>query len=287
MPCKIYYFTLEDEQTKTEKLEWFKNTKLQAIDFQLIKPDKNNNWINLADENNGFDDLIPVCSKDAKLGKGGNAIFELFSLGVATNRDEWVYDFNKENLAKKVKLFCEVFEKEKIRWQKSDKTQKTNDFVDRSIKWTEELENHLVRNSNLSFDDSFIIKSLYRPFINKKLYFDKIIIHRLYQNEIVFGFKNNLENIAICFSISSRIRNYSVLATNYVPSLALYVEPSQYLPLYRYVNGERVENITDWALALFRGHYSTLATVEDLDNRTVMPTKQPLSRSSTVARFRR
>jgi predicted helicase len=38
---------------------------------------------------------MPLCSKEAKLGRESEGtIFELFSLGVVTNRDEWVYDFN-------------------------------------------------------------------------------------------------------------------------------------------------------------------------------------------------
>lgn len=88
MPCKIYYFSLTDEQTKTEKLAWFAKTKIQDIDFQEIKSDKNSNWINLADENNGFDDLIPVITKE----KTEQQIFAFSSLGVSTNRDEWVYE---------------------------------------------------------------------------------------------------------------------------------------------------------------------------------------------------
>jgi predicted helicase len=35
----------------------------------------------------------------------------------------------------------------------------------------------------------------------------------------------------------------------------LYGDPTQCLPLYRYTGGERVENITDWALGQFQKHY--------------------------------
>lgn len=267
MPCKIYYFSLTDEQTKTEKLEWFKNTKLQNIDFQEIKPDKNANWINLTD--NDFDNLIPLCSKDAKLGKGGNAIFELFSNGIVTARDEWVYDFDKDNLTKKVKLFCEVFEKEKIRWQKSDKSQKINDFVDRSIKWTEELEGHLKKGSILEFDKKYIVSSLYRPFVKKSTYFSKILTHRIYQNDNIFPIQENKENKLICFVAGSRL-SFACIATNSLPNYAIYsLDPAQCLPLYRYSNGERIENITDWALALFRNHYKEgFASSEAVLNKT-------------------
>ena len=300
--AKIYYFTLKDEQRKEEKLDWFRNTNFQDIPFERIAPDEKGNWINLTD--NDFESLIPVCSKEVKNGKVRNstslrsgisekaeAIFELFSLGVATNRDEWVYDFDKENLKEKTKFFCDFFEKEKMRWQQSDKKQKINDFVDRTIKWTEELENHLIRNSDLRFDENNIVNSLYRPFVKMNFYFGKIITHRIYQNEHIFDFQGKKENVCICFSGISSNKSFQTLLINQVTGLD-FLEKTNFLPLYRYENGERKENITDWALALFQErystsqrsgiseHYSTLSTVADLGNRT--PTNQPLSKSATI-----
>jgi len=51
----------------------------------------------------GYDwrSLIPVCDNQVKNGKTEKAIFDLVSLGIATNRDEWVYDYSIENLEKK------------------------------------------------------------------------------------------------------------------------------------------------------------------------------------------
>ena len=36
----------------------------------------------------------------------------LYSLGIVTNRDEWVYDFNERHLIEKVAFFCEAYDKE-------------------------------------------------------------------------------------------------------------------------------------------------------------------------------
>jgi len=58
---------------------------------------------------NDFDDLLSLANKETKLAKSQKekrAVFKLFSLGVvATNRDEWVYDIDKDNLLKKVDYF--------------------------------------------------------------------------------------------------------------------------------------------------------------------------------------
>ncbi len=103
--CHIQYFTLHDEQKKEEKLDWFRDSKIQDIPFEDIQPDNRHSWINIADTN--FEDLLPLANKETKLGKKETAVFKLFSLGVVTARDEWVYDFNQKTLASKAKFFCD------------------------------------------------------------------------------------------------------------------------------------------------------------------------------------
>jgi len=242
MPCKIYYYALADEQTKTEKLEWFKNTKLQDIDFELVKPDKNANWINLTD--NDFESLIPVCSKETKGGKGGNAIFELFSLGVNTNRDEWAYDFNKQNLISKMIFFSNVYNVEAVK-HKGKNADSIWDDLDYSIKWASDLRNNVSRGIKVTFDENFIIKSHYRPFTSKYIYFNKEFIERKYKMPEIFGYKNSYQNKIIGFSGISSSKPFATLATNTIIALD-FLEKTQCLPLYRYVNGERVDNITGW-----------------------------------------
>src|ERR1019366_6181500 len=157
--CLIHYIRRPEMETALEKLDFLRDSKFEDLIFERIRPDKNNNWINLADTD--FESLLPVASKEAKQGKGGKALFELFSLGVVTNRDEWVYDFSKQDLEKKTKFFCKIYESEKIRWKKSNKKIAINDFVDRTIKWTEELEGHLKKGSELKFNTDKILESIY------------------------------------------------------------------------------------------------------------------------------
>ncbi len=284
--AKIFYFSLTDEMKKKEKLEWLRDNDFDKIPFERIRPDKNANWINLSESN--FQELIPVCNKEGKLGKEGeNAIFELYSLGVVTSRDDWSYDFNKNELEKKAKFFIDFFHQEKERWKKSNKSQPINDFVDRKIKWTSELETHLMRFAsleeelaylqnlppngkrekiqkmkevlqkylNFKYNRKNIITSLYRPFVKKHFYFDKIYTHRIYQNSKIFGFRNQFENKVICFSGTSSNKPFQCLAVNMLQGLD-FLEKTQCLPFYRYSeNSERKENITNWALDLFQSNY--------------------------------
>ena len=103
--CRIYYSRRPEMETAENKLEYLAQSKLNTIEFESVTPDKNNNWINLAV--NDFDSLLPIASKETKAAKTQtqeNAIFKLFSLGLVTNRDEWMYDYAPKTLAKKAKF---------------------------------------------------------------------------------------------------------------------------------------------------------------------------------------
>ncbi|MGB9429099.1 MAG: type ISP restriction/modification enzyme [Gammaproteobacteria bacterium] len=253
--CRIFYSRRPEMETAEEKLGWLSKARLSEIERSEIRPDAKHNWLNLTD--NDFDTLIPVASKAAKAAKKPSqekAIFKLFSLGVASNRDEWVYADSKEALEEKVQFFCNVYQAEAERWAHSDKKLSISDFVDRSIKWTAELEAHLKRGTKLQFDTSDIVPSLYRPFVKKWMYFAPVITHRAYQNFAIFPPRST--NVAICFTTGGRL-DFFAFSTNAIPSLTvLSLDANQCLPFWRYDDsGNRIDNITDWALKQFRDHY--------------------------------
>jgi len=255
--AKIFYFTLRDEQRKEEKLEWFKNTRFQDIPFQRITPDENGNWINLADTD--FKTLLPLANKQTKLAKTKaqeNAVFKLFSLGVSTNRDEWVYDYDKKTLEAKIKYFAKVFNQESKRFRGKDVTKIGNELSN-AIKSSSSLKANLVSGKEFQFEKDRLVKALYRPFFKQFFYAEQIINDRLTVNHIqMFGEKFDKENKVIIITTGNRLP-FSVFSSNTLPNLATFsLDPAQTFPLYRYSeSGERVENITDWALEQFRAHY--------------------------------
>ena len=158
--AKIFYFTLQDEQTKEEKLDWFERTRFEQIPFDHITPDQKSNWINLTD--NDFDSRLPLIDKDVKAGRSQEAVFQLFSRGVATQRDEWVYDFSKEALIEQIKYLVEVYQD---RLEKGVKREL-------DIKWDADLERYLERGIRKEFEAEKIISGVYRPFVKVKLYWE-------------------------------------------------------------------------------------------------------------------
>ncbi|MGC9359998.1 MAG: N-6 DNA methylase, partial [Anaerolineae bacterium] len=144
--CRIYYARRPEMETAREKLRFLATTPIEDIPFEHIRPSRRHTWINQVEH--AWDDLLPVATKATKQADRAaqeRAIFKLYSLGAATNRDEWVYDFDRPELEQKVRFFCDFYRRERLRWIRSDKSVATNDFVDRTIKWTSELERHLER----------------------------------------------------------------------------------------------------------------------------------------------
>ncbi|WP_246206558.1 type ISP restriction/modification enzyme [Propylenella binzhouense] len=254
--CRIFYARRPEFDTAADKLAFLGSTRASDITWQRIEPDRNANWVNLTE--NDWDQLIPVADKKTKAAKGRGqerAIFRQFSLGISTNRDEWTYSDDRVNLQRKVESFCRVYYSEQTRWERAGRPKGITDFVTRDIKWTAELENHLKRGTKLNFADERIFSSEYRPFVRKWVYFAPVITHRVYQNPSFFPYADVINPL---MSISrARRTDVAVFATDRLPNTDMFApDVGQIFPRYRYTaSGERVDNITDWALRQFRAHY--------------------------------
>lgn len=241
--AKISYFSLSGLQGKEAKLDWIAGVSFKEIEFDNIQPDGKENWINQTD--NDFDSFLALVDKEVKAGRSEEAVFKLFSLGVKTQRDEWVYDFSRDCLIEKAKYLVDAY-MEQLK-------QGTTRELD--VKWDAETTQYIKRKISKSFEESQVIRSLYRPYVKEYLYFDRHFNGRTYQMFNIFP-QADSENKLICVTNHVQIP-FLVEATSYIPSLDVGGRPGQCLPLYRYdANGDRIENITDWALEKFREHYS-------------------------------
>ena len=248
--CKIYYNAIEDYAKAERKKSYLSENKIEKLEFQLIQPSEKNNWIDLAD--NDFEELMAVCSKEAKAGKDEKAIFKLFSLGVVTARDEWVYDLNEIDLEKKVNFLIDAYNKDVDKLKGKSKDEIRNQ-VDYSIKWSRAVKNDLSKGKKYEYDKSNIVASLYRPFCKRIVYFAKELNEMQYQMPQIFSNENKI----IGFSQGGRL-DFSSFVSDVVVNDAMYsADYAQTLPLYRYTKeGKRIDNITQWALKEFRSHYS-------------------------------
>ena len=248
IPCKIFYSRRPEFDTAKDKLQFIGSTKFKEVDFLHIIPDKHNNWINQT--NNDFDELIPLIDKDVKAGKSKKAIFKLFSSGVKTQRDEWVYDFSRDNLEDKMRFAIDIYQQ----------TLNNKDYQGKDqIKWDRELTKYLSKQISKDFLDSQIIKNTYRPYISKHLYFDKHFNGMTYKWVDIFD-KNDNHNKYIVIPGLNSPKIFFNLASKYIIDLNCLPAGCQCLSLYSYDNEvNRIENITDWGLKQFQNYYKDKA----------------------------
>lgn len=258
--CRIYYNAVPDYASADEKKYYLSSSNFQELQFEQLIP-RDNNWINQA--NNDFDSLLPLANKVTKSGENEQAVFKLFSLGVITARDEWVYDESAENLRRKVRYLINTYNQDVDNRGTKNYYKRQLLAPSPSIKWTRAVKNDLNKGKKYKFSASYIRDSLYRPFVKRKLYFSKDLNEMQYQLGQIF-INNDTQNLLLSFTDPSSPKPFMVLATNKIPDYHL-VGDSQCLPLYRYdKNGNSIDNITDWGLEQFQSYYSDY-TITKLD----------------------
>ena len=263
--ANIKYYNIGDFLSGDKKLMSLQQD-ISFFDFEDIIPDNKGQWLNQT--NNDFYEHTALIDKNVKNQKVGKAIeqkaiFKLFSLGVLTARDDWAYDFDKEQLDKKIKHFLKVYDKERKKWaDKKLNDANFNDNLDYSIKWVGDTKDYMVKNKEIKFNKNAIRKCLYRPFVKNYVYFDYPIMQRPYQNKKIFE-NENLENICLTFTTPENYR-FSNLVTIGLADYHVMLYGTVNAPLYVYENGEKKLNITDYAIKEFQNKYKDKASPENI-----------------------
>ncbi|MEJ8596106.1 DEAD/DEAH box helicase, partial [Helicobacter pylori] len=274
---KIMYYDIGDylkREAKLNLLAGFEN--LESVPFKEITPNEKGDWIN--QRNDDFEKLIPL-KRDKN--SQNPSVFDINSMGVATSRDPWVYNFSPNILTQSVqkcietynadlKRFNEYFReafKQRTKGVKSgDLYKQLNDkeiTTDKTkISWTDGLKNKLIKNTNLQESHEERMRlALYRPFNKQWLYWDKDWINRQYQLPKIFPDKS-AQNVVINTGAGNG-KDFSALVSDFISDNSL-ISPNQAYPLYYYDDlGNRHDAISGYALNLFRRHYKDNAITEE------------------------
>ena len=247
--ANVHYYALTDKQSGMEQLSELQKLNVTDIAFENITPDNRGNWLNQI--NADFERLLPIADRHTRLAKDSSseqAVFGRYSLGVSTNRVEWVYDFDARNLRDKALFFADTY---------NEFLDTDNGSLDPVIKWSEATRNHLNRQRRIIYTEANRIQALYRPFTVKHYFADTVMSDRLTGNHYeMFGLDLQQHNRAICFQSTGGRRPFATLAIDKLPDLHVFFDGTQCLPLYRYTpEGERVSNITEWGLRRINDHY--------------------------------
>lgn len=257
--CKIFYARRPEFDTAAEKLSFLGASKLSMLKFERVEPDKRGNWIGLPESDWGS--LIPIADKKVKASKSGlqeRAVFRLFSFGLVTNRDDWMYDRSSDNLRLKVSYLINKYDEDRRSIIDHDISLEELGSRDGDIKWTRSVKQAIQANQIFSLGNSGQIKILYRPFDKRNIIFFPPLIEMLNKTRSIHGDDGCRPNLTIVFSDPTSQKPFMVAASDCVVDMHLVgaAAGAACLPLYRYTaDGERVDNITEWVLKQFHAHY--------------------------------
>ncbi len=267
----VNYLAVDNYATEDDKRSYIASRDIARDKFIKILPNERGTWLNQM-EDNGWSGFLPLVSrkKTKKQKKKAPSIFHIHSNGVVSSRDDWVTDQDIWHLKAKVGRFISVYRSEQVRWASSDERKKAankderleelTEFVLREIKWTSELEAHLDKGSMLSIKDQRLLRWQDRPFIRMFATFGPVLTHRRYNMASIFP-SRKIANRAFGFSGLASSKPFQSLAIDRLPSYDL-LEKTQFAPRYAFDDdGERIDNITDWAVGKFTKHYGKKADI--------------------------
>lgn len=201
----IFYNDIGDYLSREEKLNIISNaSSINGLEWKEITPDINNDWINQRDES--YDSFIPLL----------DGIFQDKLVGVSTNRDIWVYGYSKQKTIEKSLYMVNNYNEELDRLESVEDTElliKANSSPD-FIKWSRGLKERFVKREKIKLNNN-IVKSMYRPFVKKWLYFDKQIIEMPGKSYSLF---NNNNKVIYCTGVGAK-RDFSCIVTDAIPNL--------------------------------------------------------------------
>ena len=273
--CKIQYRDIGDYLTREEKLDRLgEAVSIKGFrDWHTITPNAYYDWVNQRSET--FAQFYPLGSDDARAGRTDDTIFHLYSQGIKTGRDVYLYNFSRDACAENAKLM--VIDYLGAISELGNNLEITIDEAahrhSQNITYDDTLMSNLRRMRSTGFNKDYTRKAAYRPFVKAHCYADYFFIQRKYQMDRIFPDPLS-ENRSICVPGIGSQKPFSVLMTDTLPDLG-FNDACQCFPQWRYpqptdadhiTSGEepeRIDNISDTALHTFHEHYSDDTITKD------------------------
>ncbi|WP_375660686.1 DEAD/DEAH box helicase [Bartonella sp. CL71SXKL] len=245
--CKIYYHDIGSNLTTKRKLEIL--DEFCSIDgitheqgWQLITPNEHGDWINQRDDS--FANFLTLGNKsnNKKKKENNKKLFEIYSCGLKTNRDVWTYNSSRECLAKNMNNMITFYNSEVQRFNDiyphadhKTRAKSIDHFVntdERKISWSRALKQELAKGKVFKFEETCLKQSLYRPFMQQWLYYNRIFNEMIYQMPRIFPMGQVVENKVIQIT-GIGVNGFSTLMIKDLPDVNA-MAASQCFPRYFY-----------------------------------------------------
>lgn len=220
----LHYHDIGDYLSREQKLERIQEFgNYSTIPWQTLTPDEHGDWLN--HRTSGYDKFLPIGDKATKSGKNTSSLFELYSRGLETARDPWVYQFGRNSLCSQLEKFIKQYNADvETRKQTFDKT---------CIKWSSSLQSKFERGVGIQFQENHIRTAVYRPFCRQNVYFDNHLNHRPGQMPKLFPTAQH-KNLVITIPGQGSSKGFTCLMNAQTPDLNILDAGGQNFPLYWY-----------------------------------------------------
>lgn len=221
----IYYYDIGDDLRVAEKKAILKGFgSISGIGDQGLwrraSGNEDGDWIN-----QGQKDFAKFLSLGDKKDKTADTIFENYSLGVSTNRDEWVVNSSQEDLSSNMRKTIEYFNARVGGGSKPEASPK-------NIKWSSTLLSKLKRGALQEFQSDAVALNMYRPFQKQWLYFDKTFNDRRGKIPEIFP-TSDQSNLAIAVTGVGARAGFAAIMVDAMPNLHT-LDSGQCFPLKLY-----------------------------------------------------
>lgn len=284
--ARIFYRDIGDYLSREDKLRIIRNlTDISnpAMLWSAIVPNEHGDWLNKRSE---LFKLYTPLEPEKKFNQKSKTVFNTFAIGLASNRDTWVYNFSKQAVGKNMSAMINFYNRQQHAYQQAIKQNpdlSVEDFIDTDptkISWTRSLRNSIRKKQDYVFSDEKLRIGIYRPFQKQYLYFASEFNEAIGLSPKLFPTPKH-ENLVICVSGVGASKDFSVLITDLIPCLDM-VEKSQCFPLYWYDDSTaditdlfsspqneadryvRRDGVTDWILSTARKQYGSKVGKEDI-----------------------
>ncbi len=284
--AQIFYRDIGDYLSREDKLRIIhdlSDISNPMMQWTPITPNEHGDWLNMRSE---LFKLYTPLEPEKKFNTKSKSVFNTFAIGLASNRDAWVYNFSQQAVARNMAAMLDFYNRQQQAYQEAVKSNPdllVEEFIDTNptkISWTVNLKKDIERNIAHSYKDD-IRYSMYRPYSKQRLYYDKPFIERIGLSPKLFPTPNH-SNLIICVSGLGGTKEHSAYISNSIVDLNCLDAGTQCFPLYWYDDSTadiadlfsapqtemdryvRRDGVTDWILSTARKQYGSKVGKEDI-----------------------
>lgn len=248
----VRYYDIGDYLSRADKLHIISEFgSVEKMKWQYITPDENGDWINR--RNPKYYSLIAL--GDKKKREQCSFFNANYSMGISSNRDVWVYNFDanrrdaeamvdyyNDELNRCKAEFADVVAQGKVAAAPKARAafySNARSLDATKISWSRGLLNTFCADKYIEHTDDYRL-AMHRPFCKKHLYFSTDLIDYPSKWPSVFP-TSATENLVMCVSGAPLKRPFGALMTDCIQEYHL-LENAQCFPLYIYEKEESKES---------------------------------------------